>query len=226
MATNGGNLLQRTRCIYFYDTATHCNKRERGTGCSAIDGFNRMHAVLGASDQCIAVHPSDMCVALAALEAVVRVTGKNGGRSIPMGGFHRLPGETPDTDTNLHSNEIILSIDLPRKGFADHHAYLKVRDRASYAFALVSVAVALEMSGDIIEEARVALGGVAHKPWRNTEAEALLIGKAATRNNFQIVAETILRNAKGLEHNTFKIELSKRAIVRALTHAAQTESRR
>src|SRR5262245_17997464 len=182
MATNGGNLLQRTRCYYFYDVATPCNKREPGTGCSAIEGFNRMHAVLGASDQCIAVHPSDMCVALAALEAVVLVTGKNGDRSIPMADFHRLPGDTPDIDTNLHGNEIILSIDLPPKGLSDHHAYLKVRDRASYAFALVSVAAALEMSGDTIKEARVALGGVAHKPWRDTEAEALLIGKASTKD--------------------------------------------
>jgi len=225
MATNGGNLLQRTRCIYFYDTATHCNKRMRGTGCSAIEGFNRMHAVLGASDQCIAVHPSDMCVALAALEAVVLVTGKNGDRSIPIADFHRLPGDTPDMDTNLGGDEIILSIDLPPKGFADHHAYVKVRDRASYAFALVSVAAALEMSGDIIKEARVALGGVAHKPWRNTEAEALLTGKAATKDNFQIVAETILHDAEGFEHNTFKIELSKRVIVRALNHAARMETR-
>jgi xanthine dehydrogenase YagS FAD-binding subunit len=225
MATNGGNLLQRTRCIYFYDTTTKCNKRRPGTGCSAIEGYNRMHAVLGVSDQCIAVHPSDMCVALTALDAVVRLTGKNGDRSIPIGDFHRLPGETPDIDTNLQADEIILSIDLPPKGFADHHAYLKVRDRASYAFALVSVAAALDMSGDIINEARVALGGVAHKPWRNTEAEALLNGKAATKDNFQIVAETILRNARAFEHNAFKIELSKRAIVRALRHAAQTEKR-
>jgi len=225
MATNGGNLLQRTRCIYFYDSTTKCNKRKPGTGCSAIEGYNRMHAVLGASDQCIAVHPSDMCVALTALDAVVRLTGKNGDRSIPIGDFHRLPGETPDIDTNLQADEIILSIDLPPKGFADHHAYLKVRDRASYAFALVSVAAALDVSGDIINEARVALGGVAHKPWRNTEAEALLNGKAATKDNFQIVAEAILRNARAFEHNAFKIELSKRAIVRALRHAAQTDKR-
>jgi len=225
MATNGGNLLQRTRCMYFYDTATHCNKRKRGTGCSAIEGFNRMHAVLGASDQCIAVHPSDMCVALIALEAVVRVTGKNGDRSIAMADFHRLPGDTPDIDTNLRGDEIILSIDLPPKGFADHHAYLKVRDRTSYAFALVSVAAVLELSGDIIKEARVALGGVAHKPWRNTEAEVLLNGKTATKENFQIVAEAIMSDAKGFEYNSFKIELSKRAIVRALKHAAQMETR-
>jgi xanthine dehydrogenase YagS FAD-binding subunit len=225
MATNGGNLLQRTRCYYFYDTATPCNKREPGTGCSAIEGFNRMHAVLGTSDQCIAVHPSDMCVALSVLDAVIRVTGRDGDRAIPFADFHRLPGDTPDIDSNLPGDEIITSIDLPAKGFADHHAYLKVRDRHSYAFALVSVAAALEMSGDTIREARLALGGVAHKPWRNREAESLLNGKAATKDNFQIVAEAIMRDAKGFAHNTFKIELAKRAIVRALKHAAQMETK-
>ena len=167
MATNGGNLLQRTRCYYFYDTATPCNKREPGAGCSAIEGFNRIHAILGTSDQCIAVHPSDMCVALAALEAVVHVTGTSGDRTIPFAEFHRLPGDTPQIDTNLGPGEIITSIDLPAKGFADHYAYLKVRDRTSYAFALVSVAAALEMDGDTITETRLALGGIAHKPWRN-----------------------------------------------------------
>jgi xanthine dehydrogenase YagS FAD-binding subunit len=225
MATNGGNLLQRTRCYYFYDVATPCNKREPGTGCSAIEGFNRIHAVLGASDQCIAVQPSDMCVALAALEAVVHVTGKNGSRAIPFADFHRVPGDTPEIDTNLGRDEIITSIDLPAKGFAEHYAYLKVRDRKSYAFALVSVAAALEMSGRTITEARLALGGVAHKPWRDTQAEAVLNGKAATTENFQIVAEAILRGAKGFTHNAFKIELAKRAIVRALKHAAQTGTR-
>jgi xanthine dehydrogenase YagS FAD-binding subunit len=221
MATNGGNLLQRTRCYYFYDIATPCNKRTPGAGCSAIEGFNRMHAILGASDQCIAVHPSDMCVALAALGAVVQVTSKSGDRAIPLADFHRLPGETPDIDSNLHADEIILSIDLPAKGFADHHAYLKVRDRKSYAFALVSVAAALEMSGETIREARIALGGVAHKPWRNTEAEALLAGRPATTDNFHAAAETILRDAKGFTYNAFKVDLAKRAIVRALKHAAQ-----
>jgi len=225
MATNGGNLLQRTRCIYFYDTSTPCNKRNPGTGCSAIEGFNRMHAVLGGNDHCIAVHPSDMCVALAALEAVVVVTGKDGDRSISMADFHRLPGDTPNVDTNLRDDEIILAIDLPPKGFADHYAYLKVRDRHSYAFAVVSVAAGLEMSGDAISEARIALGGVAHKPWRNIEAEALLNGKAATTDNFKMAAEAILKDAKGFEHNAFKIELSKRAIVRALKHAAKMETR-
>ena len=223
MATNGGNLLQRTRCYYFYDMATPCNKRERGTGCSALEGFNRMHAVLGASDQCVAVHPSDMSVALLALDAVVQVRGTDGYRSIPITDFHRLPGDTPDIDTNLGADEIILSIDLPPKGFADHHAYLKVRDRTSYAFALVSVAAALEMSGSTINDARIALGGVAHRPWRNKDSEALLHGKPASEENFQNAADAILKDARGLQYNSFKIVLARRAIVRALKHAAHLE---
>jgi xanthine dehydrogenase YagS FAD-binding subunit len=223
MATVGGNLMQRTRCYYFYDTATPCNKREPGTGCSAINGFNRIHAVLGASEQCIAVHPSDMCVALVALEAVVRVTGPDGERTIPFAEFHRLPGDTPNIDTNLKAGEIITAVDLPAKGFADHHAYLKVRDRASYAFALVSVAAALEMDGQTVTDARVALGGVAHKPWRDPQADALLRGKAATPDNFRPLADALMRDARGYEHNRFKIELAKRAIVRALARAAAGE---
>src|SRR5262245_6179532 len=222
MATTGGNLMQRTRCSYFYDTATPCNKREPGTDCSAIDGYNRMHAILGASEQCIATHPSDRCVALAALEATVRVTGKNGARAIPIADFHRLPGDAPQTDTNLQPDEIITAVDLPAKGFADNHAYLKVRDRASYAFALVSVAATLEMDGDRIVEARLALGSVAHKPWRNLEIEAELSGKSATKETFQKVADLMLRDARGYAHNMFKIELAKRAIVRALKQATET----
>jgi xanthine dehydrogenase YagS FAD-binding subunit len=221
MATNGGNLLQRTRCYYFYDTATRCNKRDPGAGCSAIDGFNRIHAILGTSEQCIAVHPSDMCVALAALQAVVHVTGKDGQRTIPLAEFHRLPGESPHVDTNLRPDEIITSIDLPPGGFADHYAYLKVRDRTSYAFALVSVAAALEMDGETITEARLALGGVAHKPWRNLDAEAMLTGIKATKDHFEAVGEAIIRGARGFGHNTFKIELARRAVVRALQHAAR-----
>jgi len=221
MATNGGNLLQRTRCYYFYDTATPCNKRDPGAGCSAVNGFNRIHAILGTSDQCIAVHPSDMWVALSALEAVVQVTGTAGDRTIAFADFHRLPGDTPQIDTNLSSGEIITSIDLPAKGFADHCAYLKVRDRASYAFALVSVAAALEMDGDTITETRLALGGIAHKPWRNLDAEAMLNGIRATKDHFEAVAETILRGAQGFGHNTFKIELARRAVVRALQYAAR-----
>jgi xanthine dehydrogenase YagS FAD-binding subunit len=223
MATNGGNLMQRTRCYYFYDTATPCNKREPGSGCSAIDGFNRMHAILGTSDQCIAVHPSDMCVALRALDAVVRVTGEDGERTIPFAEFHRLPGDTPQIDTNLGAGEIITSIDLPPKGFADHYAYLKVRDRTSYAFALVSVAAALEMDGATVIEARLALGGVAHKPWRDPDAEAMLKGIEATKDHFEAVGDAIVRDAKGFGHNTFKIQLAKRAVVRALQHAARME---
>jgi xanthine dehydrogenase YagS FAD-binding subunit len=223
MATNGGNLLQRTRCYYFYDTATPCNKREPGSGCSAIDGFNRMHAIFGTSDQCIAVHPSDMCVALRALDAVVRVTGERGERTIPFAEFHRLPGETPDIDTNLGADEIVTSIDLPPKGFADHYAYLKVRDRTSYAFALVSVAAALEMDGATVTEARLALGGVAHKPWRDSNAEAMLNGIEATKDHFEAVGDAVVRDAKGFGHNTFKIQLAKRAVVRALQHAARME---
>jgi xanthine dehydrogenase YagS FAD-binding subunit len=221
MATNGGNLLQRTRCYYFYDVATPCNKRQPGTGCSAIDGFNRNLAILGTSEYCIATHPSDMCIALAALAATINVTGKNGERSIPFSDFHRLPGDTPHIDSNLQPDEIITSIDLPVKGFSEHHAYLKLRDRASYAFALVSVAVGLEMDGDVVKEARLALGGVAHKPWRRIEAERLLKNKSATKENFQKAAEEILSGAKGFGANSFKIELAKRAVVRALRQAVE-----
>ncbi len=223
MATTGGNLLQRTRCCYFYDTATPCNKREPGTGCPAINGYNRMHAILGTSEQCIAVHPSDMCVALAALAAVVNVNGPGGERAIPFAELHRLPGDTPHLDTNLRGDEIITSVDLPAAGFAEHHAYLKIRDRASYAFALVSVAIGLAMDGGTIREARIALGGVAHKPWRDSQAEAMLKDQMATKEGFQRVAATIMREAKGFGRNTFKIELARRAIVRALSQAAGLE---
>ncbi len=220
MATTGGNLLQRTRCSYFYDLATPCNKREPGTGCSAISGFNKNHAILGTSEHCIATHPSDMCVALAALEAIVQVTGPDGDRAIPFAEFHRLPGNEPHLDTNLKADEIITAVDLPAKGFAEHHTYLKIRERTSYAFALVSVAVGLHMDGNTIREARLTLGGVAHKPWRDQEAENLLSGQPATKDNFRKIADALLRNAKGFGHNDFKIELAKRAIVRALTQAA------
>lgn len=220
MATNGGNLMQRTRCLYFYDRATPCNKRDPGAGCSAADGFNRMHAILGASEQCIAVHPSDMCVALAALDAQVQVTGPRGDRTIPFGEFHRLPGDTPQIDNTLRSDEIITAIDLPPRGFADHYAYLKVRDRTSYAFALVSVAAALDMKGDTVVEARLALGGVAHKPWRDMHAEEMLKGLSVTKDHFEAVASEIVREARGFADNSFKIVLAQRAIVRALQHAA------
>src|SRR6516225_10573157 len=184
MASTGGNLLQRTRCFYFYDTTTPCNKREPGSGCSAIDGLNRMHAILGASEHCIATHPSDMCVALAALEARVVVASRSGERSIAFADFHRLPGETPQTDTNLNNDEIIIAVELPPNGFAENYSYLKIRDRLSYAFALVSVAAAFEIENGMIRQVRLALGGVAHKPWRNRRAEAQLNGAPATRESF------------------------------------------
>jgi xanthine dehydrogenase YagS FAD-binding subunit len=177
LATNGGNLLQRTRCYYFMDPGfAQCNKRNPGSGCGAREGLNRIHAILGASDQCIATNPSDMSVALAALDARIRVRGAEGERTIPIGDFHRLPGTTPQLDTNLKPGELILSIDLPKSSYAGHSRYLKVRDRASYAFALVSVAGALELDGNHIKSARIALGGVAHKPWRSEEAEKVLVG--------------------------------------------------
>jgi xanthine dehydrogenase YagS FAD-binding subunit len=223
MATNGGNLLQRTRCWYFYDIATPCNKREPGSGCGALNGINRMNAVLGASPHCIAVHPSDFCVALAALEAVVQVSGPRGARAIPFAEFHRLPGDTPHIDNVLAPDELITSIDLPPQGYPDHYAYLKIRDRMSYAFALVSVAAALEMAGGEIRSARIALGGVAHKPWRVPEAEALLDGQAPSDQNFRLVAEAYLQGAQGFKYNTFKIELAKRAIPRALWQAVKME---
>jgi xanthine dehydrogenase YagS FAD-binding subunit len=221
MASTGGNLLQRTRCLYFYDTATPCNKREPGSGCSAIDGLNRMHAILGTSDACIATHPSDMCVALAALEASVLVAGPAGERTIAFADFHRLPGDTPQRDSNLKPDEIITAIELPARGFSANYSYLKIRDRLSYAFALVSVAAALELDGGNISEARLALGGVAHKPWRDPAAEAALRGKAANEAAFEQAANAVLREAKGFAHNNFKIDLARRAIVRTLTQAAR-----
>jgi xanthine dehydrogenase YagS FAD-binding subunit len=223
MATNGGNLFQRTRCYYFYDVTTPCNKRNPGSGCGAINGYNRIHAILGTSEHCIATHPSDMCVALAALEAVVKVTCKNGDRTVPIAEFHRLPGDHPERDNTLEPDELVTAIELPAKGFEKNYTYLKLRDRASYAFALVSVAVGLEMDGDTIKEARIAMGGVAHKPWRKQEAEEVLVGQPATKENFDKVAAILLDGAKGYGHNTFKIELAKRAIPRALQQAVNGE---
>jgi len=221
MASTGGNLIQRTRCYYFCDIATPCNKRAPGSGCSAIKGMNRTHAILGASEACIATHPSDMCVALAALDAKVHVTGPSGERTIAFADFHRLPEDTPQRDTNLQPNEIVTAVELPPQGFAANYTYLKLRDRLSYAFALVSIAAALELDGRTIKEARLALGGVAHKPWRNTAAEATLRGQTADPAAFIHAADVLLRDAKGYEHNSFKIELARRGIVRALTQAAQ-----
>jgi xanthine dehydrogenase YagS FAD-binding subunit len=220
MASTGGNLLQRTRCYYFYDTATPCNKRAPGSGCAARYGLNRMHAILGSSDACIATHPSDMCVALAALEAKVHVAGPSGERTIAFADFHRLPGDTPERDTNLRADEIVTAVELPARGFAGHYSYLKIRDRLSYAFALVSVAAALELEHDTIKEARLALGGVAHKPWRDGSVEAAMHGEPANRATFARAAEAMLHDARGFEHNAFKIELARRAIVRALSQAA------
>src|SRR6266481_2188094 len=222
MATVGGNLLQRTRCYYFYDPAfPACNKRKPGSGCGALEGYNRIHAILGQSEQCIATHPSDMCVALAVLDAVIRVRGPKGDRQIPIADVHRLPGITPERDTNLASDELIVALDLPAMPFATRSHYLKVRDRASYAFALVSVAAALDLdSNKTIKAARVALGGVAHKPWRAEKLENVLAGKKADENTFRAAAEAELAAAKGYKYNSFKIELAKRAIVRALSTVA------
>jgi len=220
MASTGGNLMQRTRCAYFYDVATPCNKREPDSGCSAIEGINRGHAILGTSTSCIATHPSDMCVALAALDANVHVAGPKGGRVMPLTDFHRLPGDTPQTDSNLGPEEIITGVELPSPGFAQNYSYLKIRDRLSYAFALVSVAAALELDGDTIKDARLALGGVAHKPWRDKAAESALRGAGADEAAFGRAAELLLHGARAHKHNAFKIKLAHRAIVRTLTQAA------
>lgn len=220
MATTGGNLMQRTRCYYFYDNAAHCNKRTPGSGCDAIDGFNRIHAILGTSPACIATHPSDMCVAMAALDSVVQVARLGAQRSIPLVDFHRLPGDTPNRDTNLQPDELITAVDLPSLPFARRSLYRKVRDRASYAFALVSVAAALELEDGIVKQVRLALGGVAHKPWRATAAEQYLVGKSANAQIFQEAAELELQPAKAFLHNGFKIELAKRTIVSVLTELA------
>ncbi|MEH1832945.1 MAG: xanthine dehydrogenase family protein subunit M [Nostoc sp.] len=221
MATVGGNLLQRTRCPYYYDTAFPCNKRQPGSGCPAATGINRMHAILGASDQCVAVQPSDMCVSLAALDAVVVVEGPKGKRQIPLTDFHRLPGDTPQRDTNLEPGELISSVILPPVPFAKSGVYLKLRDRTSYAFALVSVAAAVDLAGEQIQNVRLAMGGVAHKPWRSKEAEKFLIGKSANTATFQQAAEIALQEAKPLTYNSFKVDLAKRAIRRALAVSAK-----
>ena len=222
MATNGGNLMQRTRCQYFYDTSMPCNKREPGTGCGAREGLNRIHAILGWSEKCVATYPGDMANALYALEAKVRVrNGAGVERSISINDFHRLPGDTPEKDNNLQHGELIVAIDLPKSNFAKNYYYLKVRDRASYAFALVAVAAALEIDGGTIRNARVVMGSVAHKPWRSEEAEAALSGRPVSEETFRKAAEAALARAKPLAHNAYKIELGKRAITRALMRAAR-----
>jgi xanthine dehydrogenase YagS FAD-binding subunit len=223
MATVGGNLLQRTRCAYFRDVAVStCNKRKPGSGCAAIGGYSRMHAVLGVSDECIAAHPSDMCVALLALDAVVHTRGPQGERSIAFGDFHTLPGAHPEVESVLQPGELVTSISLPRTPFAAHSAYVKARDRASYAFALASAAAALELDGQNIRSARVALGGVGSKPWRCLEVEQALLGKPATADTFRAAAALAMREAKTTSDNQFKVELARRVIARALERAAGT----
>lgn len=234
MATVGGNMMQRTRCSYFYDNSMPCNKRspvqagpDKGqangpTGCGAIGGFNRMHAIFGTSEKCIAVHPSDMCIALVALDATVNVTGPKGDRRIPFFDFHRLPGDKPQQDNTLLPGELVLSVDMPTNQFADNSYYLKVRDRASYAFALVSVGVGVNIKGKMIEDVRLAMGGVAHKPWRLTQAEAFLKGKEATEANFKQAAKLAMQGARSYGENDFKLTLAPNSIVEALTIATKT----
>lgn len=221
MATTGGNLMQRTRCAYFYDDdGARCNKRTPGQGCDAIGGFNRNHAILGASSACIAVHPSDMCVALAALDGTVHVLGPNGSRQLPLTDFHRLPGDRPDKDTNLEAGELIVAIELPPPAFGARQTYRKVRDRASYAFALVSVAAAIDLDNGTVRDVRIALGGVAHKPWRASKAEATLRNKSATDDAFLAAADAELADAVAQRENAFKIELARRAMVSTLRELA------
>lgn len=220
MATVGGNMMQRTRCSYFYEPSLPCNKREPGSGCGAMEGYNRMHAIFGFSDKCIAVHPSDMCIALIALDASVLVTGPKGNRKIAFANFHRLPGDTPQLDNNLQYGELITAVEIPDAPFTKNVHYLKVRDRASYAFALVSVAAALDLNAKTIKGARLAMGGVAHKPWRLTEAEKALTGKQVSEETFRQAAEIAMQGAKGFEHNSFKLIMGPNAIVEALKTAA------
>lgn len=225
LATTGGNLLQRTRCAYFQDVTVPCNKREPGSGCSALEGHNRDHAILGASEHCVAVHPSDMAVALAALDATVIVLGRQGERRIPISDFHRLPGDSPQRDTVLEHGELITAVELPASPVAANSAYYKVRDRASYAFALISVAAALQVGNGHIQEVRIAFGGIAHKPWRAARAEASLRGAPATDESFRRAAEAELADAKPLKHNAFKIPLARntlRMLLRRLTAGGQS----
>jgi xanthine dehydrogenase YagS FAD-binding subunit len=219
MATIGGNVMQRTRCAYFRDVSRPCNKRAPGEGCSALQGVNRMHAVVGGSDQCICTHASDLAVALLAVDAVVRVRGRGGERTIPFEQFHLLPGDTPQRETVLERGDLITAVDLPASAHARSSYYLKVRDRASYEFALVSVAAALDVAGGTIRAARVALGGVAPKPWRSHDAEAALVGQPANAQTFAAAGAAATRGMRGYGQNDFKIALARRAVVRALEHA-------
>jgi xanthine dehydrogenase YagS FAD-binding subunit len=221
LATTGGNLLQRTRCVYFYDTTTPCNKREPGSGCSAIEGHNKDHAILGASEHCVATHPSDMAVAMTALEAFVNVHGPDGERRIPIEDLHRLPGDEPERDTTLEHGELITAVDLPPLDFAYNSKYRKVRERASYAFALVSVAAALDVEDGVVRDVRLALGGVAHKPWRATKAEEALRGEPAGEENFRAAAEIELEDARPLRENAFKVPLARNVITRTLLELSE-----
>ena len=216
LATTGGNLLQRTRCVYFYDTTTPCNKREPGSGCSAIEGHNKNHAILGASEHCIATHPSDMAVAMAALDAFVNVHGPDGERRVPIEELHRLPGDEPQRDTTLEHGELITAVDLPPLDFASNSKYRKVRERASYAFALVSVAAALAVQDGVVRDVRLALGEVAQKPWRATKAEEALRGEPANEANFRAAADIELEDAEPLRDNAFKVPLARNVITRTL----------
>jgi xanthine dehydrogenase YagS FAD-binding subunit len=220
MATVGGNMMQRTRCTYFYDTTMPCNKREPNSGCGALEGYNRMHAIFGTSPQCIAVHPSDMCVGLAALDAVVIITGKKGERRIPFTEFHRLPGDHPETDNHLAKDEMIVGVEIPDNNFAKNSYYLKVRDRQSYAFALVSVAAGLDINNGTIRQARLAMGGVAHKPWRLFDAEKFLVGRPVSEESFKQAAQIAMQGAKAYEYNSFKLKMAPATITEALKHAS------
>ncbi len=225
MATNGGNLLQRTRCPYFFETSMPCNKREPSRGCGALNGMNALHAIFGWSEKCVAVHPSDMCVALAAIGASVEVLQTGGStRMIEFLDFHRLPADQPERDTNLMPGELITAIHLPEPVFSDHYYYLKIRERASYAFALVSVAAGLQIVDGIITKAGIALGGVAHKPWKLTQVENYLEGKIPNLANFEVAAELAMKDARPLQGNKYKVEMGKKAIVRALTQAYQRKA--
>src|SRR5208282_3038159 len=216
MATIGGNLMQRTRCYYFRDTSYPCNKRSPGSGCPAIDGFNRIHAILGTSDNCIATHPSDLCVALSALDAIVRIKSQKGEREIPINDFYLVPNDRPDEENMLEQGELITAVDIPPLAFASKSGYLKVRDRASYEFALASAATAIDIQNNVIRSARIALGGIATKPWRVKDAEQLLVGTEPIEKSFRSAAELALQNAKPRQYNKFKVELAKRTIIRAL----------
>lgn len=220
MATVGGNLMQRSRCPYFRDTSMKCNKREPGTGCPAIEGFSRLHAILGVSDYCISAHPSDMCVALVALDATMRLRGPNGMREVAVKDFYLLPEDHPDRETVIEPGELIISVEIPPSKFSANSHYIKIRDRSSFTFAIVAVAACLELEGTRIQDCRVVLGGVGTKPWRAETVEKLLIGQSASRELFTAAAAESVRGARASKHNKFKLELTPRTVARALENAA------